>query len=176
MRLEGRIRGVGSLLGRDPYFTCAPAEFVRDAKGNIGDCYGGRISIPTDSFMSAIAELTEVKIRACPLCGAVERKVLERREPWEIVECAACGTALIGSEPAYEVQARISTGTMRTRRKRSGASASSHFRFMSRASKPLAAGYERVDAVADAALGPWWEVGDFGCGDADLVAGKAIRG
>ncbi len=44
--------------------------------------------------------------RPCPLCGGAERKVLTRREPWEIVECASCGMVFIGSELPYDVQAR----------------------------------------------------------------------
>src|SRR6202050_2788486 len=44
--------------------------------------------------------------RPCPLCGAMDRKVLTRRDPWEIVECARCSMVFIGSELAYDVQAR----------------------------------------------------------------------
>jgi 2-polyprenyl-3-methyl-5-hydroxy-6-metoxy-1,4-benzoquinol methylase len=36
----------------------------------------------------------------------MDRAVLTRREPWEIVECAVCGMVFIGSELAYDVQAR----------------------------------------------------------------------
>lgn len=45
-------------------------------------------------------------MRPCPLCGATERKLLFRREQWEIVECAVCSMVFIGSELAYDVQAR----------------------------------------------------------------------
>lgn len=56
--------------------------------------------------MPATAQATTVKMRACPLCGAGERKVLVRREPWEIVQCARCAMVFIGSELEYDVQAR----------------------------------------------------------------------
>ncbi len=45
-------------------------------------------------------------IRPCPLCGAMDRKVLTRRDLWEIVECAQCAMVFIGSELPYDVQAR----------------------------------------------------------------------
>jgi len=43
-------------------------------------------------------------VRSCPLCGAAERKLLFRRDAWEIVECVRCAMVFIGSELAYEVQ------------------------------------------------------------------------
>ncbi len=163
------------LRGPDRYFTRARAEFVRYATENIRDCYSGRISIPTDSFMSAIAQSTEVKIRACPLCGAVERKVLERREPWEIVECAACGMVFIGSELAYEVQARDfdwddehSKEAERRKRKQP------FFVFMSRVLKPL-----RPDTngrmLSQTLRWATWEAGGFRLRRRRIfVAGKAV--
>ena len=45
-------------------------------------------------------------MRPCPLCGAMERKLLFLRDQWGIVECAACGMVFIGSALAYDVQAR----------------------------------------------------------------------
>src|ERR1700691_511295 len=42
--------------------------------------------------------------RPCPLCGALERGVLSRRDVWEIVECARCDMVFIGSELTYAVQ------------------------------------------------------------------------
>jgi len=61
----------------------------------------------TVAAMNAVTEITELKLRACPLCGSSgDRKPLLRRDPWEIVECAACGMAFIGSEIPYAVQAR----------------------------------------------------------------------
>ena len=44
-------------------------------------------------------------MRPCPLCGGLERKLLFRRDQWEIVECARCDTVFIGTEIAYETQA-----------------------------------------------------------------------
>ena len=159
------------LRGPDPYFTRARAEFVRYATENIRDCYGGRISIPTDSFMSAIAQSTEVKIRACPLCGAVERKVLERREPWEIVECAACGMVFIGSELAYEVQARDfdwddehSKEAERRKRKQP------FFVFMSRVLKPLRPDTNGRMLSQTLRWAHGGKLVDFGCGDGGFLS------
>jgi 2-polyprenyl-3-methyl-5-hydroxy-6-metoxy-1,4-benzoquinol methylase len=56
--------------------------------------------------MSAANQSSIAMTRPCPLCGGTERKVVSRREPWEIVECARCGMVFIGSELAYDVQAR----------------------------------------------------------------------
>src|SRR5579863_6931644 len=56
--------------------------------------------------MAAANPTSTVSTRACPLCGAMGRAVLTRREPWEIVRCTACGMVFIGSELAYDVQAR----------------------------------------------------------------------
>jgi 2-polyprenyl-3-methyl-5-hydroxy-6-metoxy-1,4-benzoquinol methylase len=44
-------------------------------------------------------------MRACPLCGGMERKPLFRRDRWEIVECAHCRMVFIGSGIAYQDQA-----------------------------------------------------------------------
>lgn len=57
--------------------------------------------------MNAVTELTQCKLRACPLCASSgDRKAVLRRGQWEIVECAACGMAFVGSEIPYDVQAR----------------------------------------------------------------------
>lgn len=57
--------------------------------------------------MNAVTQITELKLRACPLCGSSgDRKPLLRRDPWEIVECAECGMVFIGTEIPYAVQAR----------------------------------------------------------------------
>src|SRR5271167_4818702 len=56
--------------------------------------------------MSATINPSNAGPRPCPLCGAMDRKVLSRRDPWEIVECARCAMVFIGSELAYDVQAR----------------------------------------------------------------------
>jgi SAM-dependent methyltransferase len=56
--------------------------------------------------VSAKIDTTRAEARPCPLCGGTERRVLSRRDQWEIVECARCTMAFIGSELAYEVQAR----------------------------------------------------------------------
>jgi 2-polyprenyl-3-methyl-5-hydroxy-6-metoxy-1,4-benzoquinol methylase len=45
-------------------------------------------------------------VRPCPLCGALERKPLFRRDQWEIVECLRCQLVFIGSGLAYETQAK----------------------------------------------------------------------
>jgi 2-polyprenyl-3-methyl-5-hydroxy-6-metoxy-1,4-benzoquinol methylase len=56
--------------------------------------------------MSALTKSLAAEARPCPLCGGMDRKVLSRRGPWEIVECARCSMVFIGSELAYDVQAR----------------------------------------------------------------------
>jgi SAM-dependent methyltransferase len=56
--------------------------------------------------MSAASQPIVSKTRACPLCGAIERKLVARRDPWEIVKCARCNMVFIGSELGYDVQAR----------------------------------------------------------------------
>lgn len=56
--------------------------------------------------MSAANQSSRATTRPCPLCGETERKVLSRREPWEIVECTRCSMVFIGTELAYDVQAR----------------------------------------------------------------------
>jgi hypothetical protein len=57
-------------------------------------------------FLNAPVQLKSDNARPCPLCGASERKVLARREPWEIVRCARCAMVFIGSELPYDIQAR----------------------------------------------------------------------
>src|SRR5271156_6628979 len=49
---------------------------------------------------------TSPSMRPCPLCGAMDRKVLARRDQWDIVECARCRMVFLGSELAYAVQAK----------------------------------------------------------------------
>jgi SAM-dependent methyltransferase len=45
-------------------------------------------------------------MRPCPLCGAMDRKVLARRDQWDVVECARCRMVFLGSELPYTVQAK----------------------------------------------------------------------
>jgi 2-polyprenyl-3-methyl-5-hydroxy-6-metoxy-1,4-benzoquinol methylase len=57
--------------------------------------------------MNAAAQSTSLPVRACPLCSSSgDRKLLLRRDPWEIVECSDCSMVFIGREIPYEVQAR----------------------------------------------------------------------
>jgi 2-polyprenyl-3-methyl-5-hydroxy-6-metoxy-1,4-benzoquinol methylase len=49
---------------------------------------------------------SETRVRACPMCGAFDRKLVAQRDQWEIVECTRCKMVFIGSEVAYDVQAR----------------------------------------------------------------------
>jgi 2-polyprenyl-3-methyl-5-hydroxy-6-metoxy-1,4-benzoquinol methylase len=56
--------------------------------------------------MSGISQVTSAAVRCCPLCGGLERRLLARREGWDIVECAACQMVFLGSELAYDVQAQ----------------------------------------------------------------------
>ena len=45
------------------------------------------------------------RTRPCPLCAALERKVLDRRDGWDIVQCGRCEMVFLGSELAYDEQA-----------------------------------------------------------------------
>ena len=56
--------------------------------------------------MSAASWSKATKTRPCPMCGALDRKAVAQRDQWEIVECARCNMVFIGSELAYDVQAR----------------------------------------------------------------------
>lgn len=42
--------------------------------------------------------------RSCPLCGGGERRLLFRREVWEVVECARCAMVFVGNDLAYHTQ------------------------------------------------------------------------
>src|SRR5690348_3442537 len=43
--------------------------------------------------------------RPCPLCGAMDRKTILRRDEWEIVECLRCAMVFLASELDYSAQA-----------------------------------------------------------------------
>ena len=43
-------------------------------------------------------------VRKCPLCGAVERRLVAERDAWQIVECRACKMVFIGNEIGYDEQ------------------------------------------------------------------------
>jgi len=46
------------------------------------------------------------RVRPCPLCGGLDREVQARRDGWEIVRCARCEMVFLGSELAYDEQAK----------------------------------------------------------------------
>jgi 2-polyprenyl-3-methyl-5-hydroxy-6-metoxy-1,4-benzoquinol methylase len=46
------------------------------------------------------------RVRPCPLCGGFERAVQARRDGWDIVRCARCEMVFLGSELAYDEQAK----------------------------------------------------------------------
>jgi 2-polyprenyl-3-methyl-5-hydroxy-6-metoxy-1,4-benzoquinol methylase len=120
--------------------------------------------------MSATVQTNQVKIRACPLCGGAERETLERREPWEIVECAACGMVFIGSELAYEVQAREHDwmdehAKEAERRKRKQPA----FVFLSRLLKPLRPHTEGRMLSQTLRRAKAGKLVDFGCGDGGFL-------
>jgi len=121
--------------------------------------------------MSATAQATTVKIRACPLCGASERKVLTRREPWELVECDACGMVFIGSELAYDVQAREHDWTDEHARAASERRRKQPvFVFLSRVLKPLRPHTEGRMVSQTLRWARAGKLVDFGCGDATFLA------
>jgi hypothetical protein len=44
--------------------------------------------------------------RPCPLCGALERRLVFQRDGWHVVKCSACNMVFIGDQPlAYGTQA-----------------------------------------------------------------------
>jgi 2-polyprenyl-3-methyl-5-hydroxy-6-metoxy-1,4-benzoquinol methylase len=55
--------------------------------------------------MSAVSQVTSTAVRACPLCGGLERRLLAQRDGWDIVECAACAMVFLAGELAYDEQA-----------------------------------------------------------------------
>jgi 2-polyprenyl-3-methyl-5-hydroxy-6-metoxy-1,4-benzoquinol methylase len=116
--------------------------------------------------MSATIQEIAVKLRACPLCGATERRVLTRREPWEIVACTRCGMVFIGSELAYEVQARdFDWDDEHTKEAERRKRKQPVFVFLSRVLKPLRPHTEgrMVSQTLRRARGG--KLVDFGCGD-----------
>lgn len=121
--------------------------------------------------MAVTGNSTKGEVRACPLCGAMERKLLSRRDAWEIVECARCTMVFLGSELPYEVQARDHDwvdehAKERARREQKQPVA----RFLSRVLRPL-----RPDTngrMLSQTL-RWIRKGtlvDFGCGDGGFLA------
>ena len=113
--------------------------------------------------------------RACPLCGALERRVLRRREPWQIVECLRCGMVFIGSEIAYEVQARehdwVEEHAQEAQRR---AHQQPVFVFLSRMLRPLRPHTEGRMLSQTLRVAQAGRLVDFGCGDAGFLelAGK----
>jgi 2-polyprenyl-3-methyl-5-hydroxy-6-metoxy-1,4-benzoquinol methylase len=109
-------------------------------------------------------------MRACPLCGAMDRAVLTRSEPWEIVECAACGMVFIGSELAYHVQLRehdwMDEHSKEAERRKAKQPV---FVFLSRVLKPLR---PNTNGRMLSQTLRWARAGklvDFGCGDAGFL-------
>jgi 2-polyprenyl-3-methyl-5-hydroxy-6-metoxy-1,4-benzoquinol methylase len=58
------------------------------------------------TIQATAATPNSTRVRPCPLCGAVEREVQGRRDGWDIVQCARCGMVFLGSELAYDEQAK----------------------------------------------------------------------
>jgi 2-polyprenyl-3-methyl-5-hydroxy-6-metoxy-1,4-benzoquinol methylase len=48
---------------------------------------------------------TAAAVRACPLCGGLQRRLVSRRDQWDLVKCAACHLVFLGSEITYDAQA-----------------------------------------------------------------------
>ncbi len=121
--------------------------------------------------MSATSQLPNAGMRPCPLCGAMERKPLFRRDRWEIVECARCDMVFIGSGLAYETQAKdhdwIDEHAKEASRRKEKQPI---MRFLSRLLRPL-----RPDTngrMLSQTL-RWRREGklvDFGCGDGGFLA------
>src|SRR5580698_10673280 len=97
MRRRRRLRQVSLFPPkglRSVYEATNEGRLVRRAGG-----YDGHILHVIESeffgqnsrIVSTQSQSTAASARPCPLCGATDRHVLTKREPWEIVECAACG-------------------------------------------------------------------------------------
>jgi 2-polyprenyl-3-methyl-5-hydroxy-6-metoxy-1,4-benzoquinol methylase len=122
------------------------------------------------TIVSTQPQSTAASARPCPLCGATDRRVLTKREPWEIVECAACGMVFIGSELPYDVQARdfdwdAEHSKEAERRKHKQPA----FVFLSRVLKPLR---PNTNGRMLSQTLRWVRAGklvDFGCGDAGFL-------
>ncbi len=120
--------------------------------------------------MFATAQAIEVKTRACPMCGSAERTVLERRQPWEVVECAACRMVFVGSELAYERQARehdwMDEHAKEAERRKQTQPA---FVFLSHLLKPLRPHTEGRMLSQTLRWAKAGKLVDFGCGDAGFL-------
>jgi SAM-dependent methyltransferase len=120
--------------------------------------------------VSAVTD-SALKLRSCPLCGGLDRKLLWSRDRWDVVECAHCGMVFIGSELPYEVQAKDHDwmdehAKERQRRKQK----QPIMLFLSRALRPLRPdtnGHMLSETLRWKSEG---ELVDFGCGDGGFLA------
>jgi len=113
--------------------------------------------------------------RACPLCGAFDRRRLFQREGWEVVQCARCEMVFIGNQPlAYDAQAAHHDWADDFTKEASRRKASRPvLMFFSRLTRPL-----RRDATDRqfAHAVHWRREGkllDLGCGDGRFLARAA---
>lgn len=54
--------------------------------------------------MTDVSCAAETVVRECPLCDALGRHLLARRDEWQIVECNQCGMVFIGNAITYAEQ------------------------------------------------------------------------
>jgi ribosomal protein L37AE/L43A len=83
--------------------------------------------------------------RACPLCGAFERKNLFPRDGWDIVKCSRCSMVFLGNPPlAYDAQAAdrdwVTDHTRETSRRTNSRPV---LTFLSRLTRPLRRGAQQ---------------------------------
>ena len=101
----------------------------------------------------------------------MERKLLFRREQWDVVECAKCGMVFIGSALAYDVQARehdwadehAKELARRTQRQ-------PVMLFLSRLLRPLRPDTNRRMLSQTLRWSNGGKLVDFGCGDGGFLA------
>jgi SAM-dependent methyltransferase len=124
--------------------------------------------------MSGVSHPSDAGTRACPLCGGLERKALIRRDPWEIVECARCRMVFIGSELAYDAQAKDHDWVEEWEREVSRRKQKQPvLLFLSRLTRPFRPGTH--DRLLSQTL-RWKGEGklvDFGCGDGSFLVRAA---
>jgi 2-polyprenyl-3-methyl-5-hydroxy-6-metoxy-1,4-benzoquinol methylase len=112
--------------------------------------------------------------RACPLCGGFDRRAVNRRDEWEIVECPRCRMVFIGSELAYDAQARDHDWVEEWEKEVSRRKEKQPVLvFLSRLTRPFRPGTH--DRLLSQTL-RWKREGklvDFGCGDGSFLVRAA---
>jgi SAM-dependent methyltransferase len=110
--------------------------------------------------------------RACPLCGAFERKNLFQRDGWDIVECSRCSMVFLGNPPlAYDAQAAdhdwVADHTKETSRRKNSRPI---LTFLSRLTRPLRRDAQQRQFQHAVHWRKSGKLLDLGCGDGRFLA------